>query len=58
MAWQGRFAGFVRRAVEETLSRLIVETFILSAVSRTNPVTVLRDVAITYKVNANAIVSS
>ncbi len=49
------FAAFLRRADEGTLSRLIVETTILLAASRTNPATVLRDAAATYKVNTDAI---
>ncbi len=49
------FAAFLRRADEGTLSRLMVETTILLAASRTNPAVVLRDAAATYKVNTDAI---
>lgn len=49
------FAAFLRRTDEGTLSRLVVETTILLAASRTNPATVLRDAATTYKVNTDAI---
>lgn len=46
---------FVRRADEGTLSRLLVETSILLAASRSNPATVLRDAATAYKVDTDAI---
>jgi ParB family transcriptional regulator, chromosome partitioning protein len=49
------FAAFVRRADEGTLSRLLVESTILLAASRTNPAVVLRDAAATYKVDTDAI---
>lgn len=49
------FGSFLHRADEGTLSRLMVETAILLAASRTNPATVLRDAASTYKVNTDAI---
>ena len=49
------FAAFLRRADEGTLSRLLVETAILLAASRTNVTTVLRDAASTYKVDTDAI---
>jgi ParB family chromosome partitioning protein len=49
------FGAFLRRADEGTLSRLIVETTILLAASRTNPATVLRDAASAYKVDTDAI---
>ena len=49
------FAAFLRRADEGTLSRLLVETAILLAASRTNVTTVLRDAASTYKVDTEAI---
>ena len=49
------FAAFLRRADEGTLSRLLVETAILLAASRTNAATVLRDAANTYKVDTDAI---
>ena len=48
-------AAFLRRADEGTLSRLMVETAILSAATRTNPASVLRDAASTYKVDTEAI---
>ena len=46
---------YVRRADEGTLSRLLVETAILLAATRTNAATVLRDAAATYKVDTDAI---
>jgi hypothetical protein len=46
---------FVRRADEGTLSLLMVEASILLAASRSNPTTVLRDAASTYKVDTEAI---
>ncbi len=49
------FGAFLRRADEGTLSRLMVEATILLAASRTNPATILRDAATTYKVNTDAI---
>ncbi len=49
------FGAFLRRADEGTLSRLMVETTILLAASRTNPATILRDAATTYKVNTDVI---
>jgi hypothetical protein len=49
------FAAYIRRADEGTLSRLLVETSILLAVSRSNPATILRDAATLYKVDTNAI---
>ena len=48
-------AAFVRRADESTLSRLLVESSILLASSRSNPATVLRDAASAYKVDTEAI---
>jgi ParB family transcriptional regulator, chromosome partitioning protein len=48
-------AAYIRRADEGTLSRLLVETTILLAVSRTNAATVLRDAATVYKVDTDAI---
>ena len=48
-------AAYIRRADESTLSRLLVETGILLAASRSNPATVLRDAASTYKVDTDAI---
>jgi ParB family chromosome partitioning protein len=49
------FNAFLRRADEGTLSRLIVETAILLAASRSNAPAVLRDAANTYKVDTDAI---
>ncbi|HEY1802906.1 MAG TPA: hypothetical protein VGG45_00350 [Terracidiphilus sp.] len=46
---------FLRRTDEGTLSRLLVESSILLAASRSNPTTVLRDAASTYKVDTEAI---
>jgi ParB family transcriptional regulator, chromosome partitioning protein len=46
---------YLRRADEGTLSRLIVETAILLAASRTNTTTVLRDAASAYRVDTDAI---
>ena len=48
-------AAYIRRADEGTLSRLLVETSILLAVSRSNPATILRDAASIYKVDTDAI---
>lgn len=48
-------AAYPHRADEGTLSRLLVETTIMLAASRTNPATVLRDAASTYKVDTDAI---
>jgi ParB family transcriptional regulator, chromosome partitioning protein len=48
-------AAYIRRADEGTLSRLLVETTILLAASRTNAPTVLRDAATAYKVDTDAI---
>ncbi len=49
------FGAYLRRADEGTLSRLMVESTIMLAASRTNPATVLRDAANTYKVDTDAI---
>jgi ParB family transcriptional regulator, chromosome partitioning protein len=49
------FGAFLRRADEGTLSRLLVETAILHAASRTNVAAVLRDAATAYKVDTDAI---
>jgi ParB family chromosome partitioning protein len=49
------FAAYLRRADEGMLSRLLVESAILLAASRTNSVTVLRDAATAYKVDTEAI---
>src|SRR6185312_507006 len=49
------FAAFLRRADEGTLSRLLVESTILLAASRSNPATVFRDAARAYKVATDAI---
>jgi hypothetical protein len=48
-------AAYIRRADEGTLSRLLIETTILLAASRTNAATVLRDAATAYKVDTDAI---
>jgi ParB family chromosome partitioning protein len=48
-------AAFVRRADEGTLSRLLVESGISLASSRSNAATVLGDAAAAYKVDAGAI---
>jgi ParB family transcriptional regulator, chromosome partitioning protein len=48
-------AAYIRRADEGTLSRLLVETSILLAVSRSNPATILRDAASMYKVDTDAL---
>ncbi len=49
------FVAYLRRADEGTLSCLMVEAAILLAASRTNPATVLRDAASTYKLDIDAI---
>jgi ParB family chromosome partitioning protein len=49
------FAAFLRRADEGTLSRLLVEVSILLAASRGNPSSVLKDAAIAYRVDTDAI---
>jgi len=49
------FAAYIRRGDEGTLSRLLVETSILLAVSRSNAAAVLRDAAAAYKVDTDAI---
>jgi hypothetical protein len=49
------FAAFLHRADGGTLSRLLVESSILLVASRSNPTTVLRDAASTYKVDNDAI---
>ena len=46
---------FLRRADEGTFSRLLVEACILLAASRGNPSTVLKEAAIAYKVDTDAI---
>ena len=48
-------AAYIRRADEGTLSRLLVETSILLAASRSNPAAILRDAASMYKVDTDAI---
>jgi ParB family chromosome partitioning protein len=48
-------AAFLRRADEGTLSRLLVESSILLAVTRGNPAAVLKDAATAYKVDTDAI---
>jgi ParB family chromosome partitioning protein len=49
------FSAFLRRADEGMLSRLMVESTIMLAAARTNPASVLRDAASTYKVDTDAI---
>jgi len=49
------FTAFLRRADEAMLSRLMVETAILLAATKTNPSTVLKEAASTYKVDTDAI---
>ncbi|HEY1759380.1 MAG TPA: ParB/RepB/Spo0J family partition protein [Bryobacteraceae bacterium] len=49
------FAAFLRRADESTLGRAVVEAVILLAASRSNASQVLRDSAIAYKVDTDAI---
>ena len=49
------FAAFFRRADESTLSRLLVESSILLALSRGNPSSVFKDAATAYKVDTDAI---
>ena len=49
------FAALLRRSDEGALSRLLVETAILLAASRTNTATVLQDAANVYKVDTDAI---
>ena len=49
------YAAFFRRADEGTLSRLLVESSILLALSRGNPSSVLKDAATAYKVDTDAI---
>jgi len=46
---------FTRRADEGILPRMLVETSILLTASWSNPNTVLRNAAITYKVHTDAI---
>jgi ParB family chromosome partitioning protein len=48
-------SAYVHRADESTLSKLMVESAILLAASRTNAASVLRDAASTYKVDTDAI---
>jgi hypothetical protein len=48
-------AAFLRRADEGTLSRLLVESSVLLAASRSNPAAVLKDAAAAYKVDTDAI---
>jgi ParB family chromosome partitioning protein len=48
-------AAFVRRSEEGTLSRMIVEASILLASSRGNPTVILKEAAIAYKVDTEAI---
>jgi ParB family chromosome partitioning protein len=49
------FTAFVRRADEGTLSRLLVQASILLAASRGNPTVILKEAAVTYKVDTDAI---
>ena len=46
---------YLRRADEGTHSRLIVESCIMLAAARTNPASVLRDAASTYKLDTETI---
>jgi ParB family chromosome partitioning protein len=48
-------AALVRRADEGTMSRLLVESSILLAASRSNPAAILKDAANAYKVDTDAI---
>jgi ParB family transcriptional regulator, chromosome partitioning protein len=48
-------AAFMRKADEGTLSRLLVQACILLAAARTNPASVLKDAAVAYKVDTDAI---
>ena len=48
-------AAYIRRADEGTLSRLLVETGVLLAASRSNAASILRDAASMYKVDTDAI---
>jgi ParB family chromosome partitioning protein len=48
-------AAYIRRVDEGTLSRLLVETSILLTVSRSNTAAVLRDAAVAYTVDTDAI---
>jgi ParB family chromosome partitioning protein len=48
-------AAFLRRADESTLSRALVESTVLIAVSRGNAAAVLKDAAAAYKVDTDAI---
>jgi ParB family transcriptional regulator, chromosome partitioning protein len=52
---QKTLASFIRRADEGTLSRLLVESSILLAASRGNAAAILKDAAINYKVDTDAI---
>ena len=49
------FAAFLRRSDEGALSRLLVETAILLAATKSNPGSVLRDAATAYKVDTAVI---
>ncbi|MDE1155330.1 MAG: ParB/RepB/Spo0J family partition protein [Acidobacteriaceae bacterium] len=51
------FAAYLRRADEGTLSRTLVESGILLAASRGGPSDVLKDAAVVYKIDTNAITS-
>jgi ParB family chromosome partitioning protein len=52
------FTAFLRRADESTLGRAVVETVVLLSASRGNASQVLRDAAVAYKVDTDAIVSN
>jgi ParB family chromosome partitioning protein len=49
------FAAFLRRADEATLSRLLVEVSVVLASGRSNGANTLRDAAMVYKVDTDAI---
>ena len=52
------FAAYLHRADEGALSRLLVESSILLATTRGNPSSVLKDAAMAYKVDTDAIASN
>jgi len=49
------FAAYVRRADEGALSRILIETVIILMSARSNGLAVLREAAVAYKVDMNAI---
>ncbi len=49
------FAAFLRRADEGTLSRLLVEVSAVLASGRSNGTNALRDAAVAYKIDTDAI---